>query len=508
MEKSDLRRLIKIEDRVQEIIADMGLQCNPVTFDVIPPEKMLEILAYRSPINISSWKYGRDYERLRTIFDNLDPSLPYEVVVFSDPSRAYLMNSNTFAVQTLVLAHVYGHQSVFTMNKWFQNSRSDLLEVMTAANHRFLEYEKMYGIDEMEEIVDAGHAIQFHSNPFETETESERRKRIFEQTKQIFKPDASEFRDLVPKRRVTLLDIETMNRTLYKALKEATPVEPVEDMLRYIIDNSRILDDWQKDVLEVLRTEGQYYWPVIKTKYINEGAATFIHQKVMDKLFNEGLLTPSEHGQYNYSNSLVKAYNRTSMNPYLVGSKMFEDVETRWNKGQYGREWNECTNVLEKENWDTKEMGGWEKCKDIIKSYTDWFFMQDFLTHELIDSLDLYIYVRNESEEAVEYIRTGHTLEEIRQIIVNSFAHSGIPKIEVVDGNHSKNGYLYLEHRFAGQPLEPEHMLRTIKHIYDLWGKTIILRTNIGGKNKLVTFGGGDKIIVIDAPPEILKDVG
>ena len=143
-------------------------------------------------------------------------------------------------------------------------------------------------------------------------------------------------------------------------------------------------------------------------------------------------------------------------------------------------------------------MNGIKKVNDVLESYTDWFFMQDFLTADLIDALDLYIYIRNESEEAVEYVRTGHTFEEIRQIIINSFAHSGIPKIEIVDGNHSKNGHLLLEHRFAGQPLEPEYMLRTMKHIYDLWGKTVMLVTIIGGKKKMVTFSGGDSVAVSD----------
>ncbi len=500
MEKSDLHRLIKIEDRVKQIVSeDMGLECLPVEFDVIPPEKMLEILAYRSPINISSWKFGRDYERLRTIFDNLDPSLPYEVVINSNPSRAYLMNSNTFAVQALVLSHVYGHVAVFTMNKWFQNSRNDLLEVMTSANQRFLEYEKMYGIDDVERIVDAGHAIQFHSNPFETETESERRKRIYEQTKQILKPDESEYRDLIPKKRTTVLDIDTVNRTLWRALKESTPVEPVEDMLRYIIDNSRVLDDWEKDILEILRAEGQYYWPIIKTKYINEGFATVVHQKIMDKLFQEGYLTPSEHGQYNYSNSLVKAYNRVSMNPYLIGSKILNDIEDRWNKGRYGKDWSECTNIKEKAEWDTHEMNGWKKVKEVISVYTDWFFMQDFLTNDLIDALDLYIYVRTEDEESVQYVRTNHTFEQIKQIIINSFAHSGIPKIEVVDGNYNHNGMLYFEHRYAGQPLETEYMVKTLGHIYDLWGKEVILKTIIGNEEKYVIYDG-KKCYSMDVP--------
>jgi len=486
---NELQRLIKIEDRIKEIIEEMGLKCLPVEFDIVPPEKMLEILAYRSPNNISSWKYGRDYEKLKTIFEDLDPSLPYEVVINADIPRAYLMNSNTFAVQVLVMAHVYGHIAMFTESKWFQKSRRDLMAIMTEAYGRFNEYERIYGIDSVEKIIDAGHSIQFHSNPLEEETENERRLRIFNQTKQIFKPDTSDYSDLVSNKKDYASDIDTFNNLYWQRLKEKTPIEPVEDILRYIIDNSKVLDDWQKDILEILRIEGQYFWPIIKTKYLNEGFATVIHQKICNKLFEEDLLTSSEHGQFNYSNSLVKAHSKFTMNPYLIGSKMLEDIEDRWNKGRYGKEWDECVNIREREEWDTKEMKGWEKVKDVMKTYTDWFFMQDFLTTDLIDKLDLYIYIKRETPFYDDYIRTDHSCDDIKKIIISSFAHSGIPKIEVVNGNFGDSGHLFMEHKYSGQQLETVFMVKTLSHIVDLWGKPVYLKTVQSGKEILVAVG-------------------
>ena len=38
----------------------------PQEFDVVPAEKMLEIMAYRLPVNYSHWSFGRDYEIERT----------------------------------------------------------------------------------------------------------------------------------------------------------------------------------------------------------------------------------------------------------------------------------------------------------------------------------------------------------------------------------------------------------------------------------------------------------
>src|SRR3989304_1037343 len=100
MNSSELKRLAKIEKRINRIVCEeMGLNCFPIEFDVIPPQKMLEIMAYHIPTNISNWKRGRDYERERTIYEHSAGGLPYEVVINSNPARAYLMSNNKFAVQ-------------------------------------------------------------------------------------------------------------------------------------------------------------------------------------------------------------------------------------------------------------------------------------------------------------------------------------------------------------------------------------------------------------------------
>ena len=334
MRDNEFSRLRKIEERIYQIITEeMGLKCKPVEFDVIPPLKMMEIMAYRFPTQISNWKFGRDFERIRTIIDNYDPSLPYEVVLNDMPARAYLMNSNTLAVQALVIAHVYGHVNFYTENRWFQKSRSDVIALLSEASKRFNEYERVYGRDEIEKIVDAGHALQWHASPLDGETEDEKRERVFLQKKMLNKPDTSEFGDMIKVVKPGE-NIEAYNMKLWRELKEKTPVEPQPDLLRYIIDNSPKLDDWQKDILETLRSEGQFFHPSMKTRYMNEGWATLIHERVMEQLFKEGLLSQEEHGQYNYSNSLVKAKNPFGMNPYLVGSEVWKEIFERWNKGK------------------------------------------------------------------------------------------------------------------------------------------------------------------------------
>ena len=491
MDKKNLRRLIKIEDRMNQIFhEDLGLTCFPIEFDIVPPQKMLEIMAYNIPTNISNWKKGRDYEIQRTIYEYSNRGLPYEVVINADPARAYLMNSNKFSVQCLVMAHVYGHCSFFTHNKFFQKSRRDIIASMKAAAERFNKYEKRFGIDEVEKTVDAGHALQFHSSPFASnETDKEKRKRVFEQEKMKIHIHGGTYNDLTGSTSNDIdEDIELFNQKLWRKLRLKTPVEPTDDLLRYVIDNSTVLEDWQRDILEVLRMEGQYYWPIAKTKYMNEGFAVVVHEKIMHKLFDEGLLTSEEHADFNYSNSLVKYENPFDLNPYLMGSMMWRDIEDRWDKGRHGSEWSECKDAQVKEKWDTKDMIGWEKCKEIMETYSDWFFMQEFLTPELIRDMKIYIFAAKDGGQTVDFVITKDTAEEIRLKLLNAFAQNMTPSIDVTDGNYSEKGWLELTHNWVGTNLDEKYAKETMKHISYLWGRSVVLNSKEDEETKSVSW--------------------
>jgi len=397
------------------------------------------------------------------------------------------MKDNTFALQALVIAHVVGHVAFFTMNKHFQRTKREIINYLSQASKRFNKYERLYGIDEVEKIIDAGHAIQFHCNPYDIETEDEKRERIFEQMKvKKHVKSSAEFADLTSVNDYDSNkeeDIALQNQKIWRKLKLKTPVEPTEDLLRYIIDKSICLDDWQKDILEVLRQEGEYFWPNMRTPYMNEGFATLTHERIMKKLFKEDLLTMSEHAQYNYANSLVKAMNPKSMNPYLVGSKIWEDVIDRWDKGRHGLEYENCDNQKDKDEWDDKSMKGREKMFEITRSHTDWFFMQNFLTPELIDDLQLYVYVKQETPYTEDWVITKQESKKIAKMIIMSFAHSNIPSIEIVNGNFKDKGFLFLKHNWSGVGLDQKYCTETLKHIYNIWGSSIFIKTKVNNKD-------------------------
>ena len=160
----ELERLAEFDLIIQRIAREFGLDFFPQEFDVIPAQKMLEIMAYHFPVNFSHWSFGRDYEMEKTQYEH-GYSIPYEVVLNSNPSRAYLMDTNPFAVQVMVMAHVYAHNDFMKNNFHFKPTRRDILPSASEAATRFQHYEQRYGLEAVEKLTDAGLSTPVERRP-------------------------------------------------------------------------------------------------------------------------------------------------------------------------------------------------------------------------------------------------------------------------------------------------------------------------------------------------------
>ena len=467
--KTRIQKLNEMDKVIQEIAKDLGLDWFPQEFDVIPERKMIELLAYRFPRNFSHWSFGRDFEFERTKHD-YGFGIPYEVVLNTNPSRAFLININPFPIQVLVMAHVYAHNNFMKNNIHFAPTRRDVLTSVSSAATRFREYEEIYGLDEVEKIIDAGMALQYNTN-FDffikdgTEERSERLK--YQKTKKRDPLD-----DFFPKKP----DGKEYKKRQKECLRR-TPMEPDRDILLYIIKNAP-LEDWQKDILSVIRDQMRYLYPQMRTKIMNEGWATYWHMRIMNRLFEQGYLTAEDHGYYSLYNSRVLAMNKYHLNPYIVGLKIWEDIEDRWNKGKFGKEYRECDDLRVKEKWDKKLGLGKEKIFKVRDAYSDRFFFEEFLTEKLVDDLDLYIYASIEHPDgSITDIIIEDDWQVIKRLLVQAHTTFGIPHIEVTDGNYKGRRELYLKHLFEEAPLDPEYREKTMEHIYDLWQNPVHLET-------------------------------
>ncbi|MFH0810562.1 MAG: SpoVR family protein [Pseudomonadota bacterium] len=467
---NDVRRLVRVDEKIQQVASEMGLNFFPQEFDVIPAQKMLEIMAYRLPVNFSHWSFGRDYEMERTRYEH-GFGVPYEVVLNSNPSRAYLMNTNPFAVQALVMAHVYAHNDFMKNNIHFSPTRRDMIPSASEAASRVRRYEERYGEQEVEHLMDAALAIEPNVDPdffIKEESPEERRERLERQTPTKGK---GPFEDLLRSG-----DLAKKPQT---DLDRKTPLEPERDMILYIMDHSpKPLKDWEKDVLSVVRQQSRYFMPQRRTKVMNEGWATYWHQRIMQRLFQDGYLSAEEHGFYNLYNARVLTYSARNINPYLVGLRLFEDVEERWNKGKFGRDWDDCHFRGQREAWNTGLGKGREKIFDVRRTHTDRFFFEEFVTEKLVSDLKLYLYKAIQRRDNVDYVIAEEDWRTIKQILVRMYSDFGIPHIVVEDGDYKGRRELYLKHCFEGLPLDREYREKTLEHAYYLWQRPVHLESH------------------------------
>lgn len=485
----DLHKLARYDERIQEIAREFGLDFFPQEFDIIPAQKMLEIMAYRFPVNFSHWSFGRDYEREKTQYE-YGMSMPYEVVLNSNPSRAYLMNTNPFPIQVMVMAHVYAHNDFMKNNFHFRPTRKDMLPSASEAALRFQRYEQRFGLGEVERVIDTGLSIEMNVDPdffIREESEEEKKERL------SARPEAGgvpgPFDDLIAPPRTTAPS--------HTSLARKTPPEPERDLLLYIIHHSpKPLREWEKDILSAIRDQSRYFMPQRRTKIMNEGWATYWHKRIMERLFQEGLLNEEEHGYFNVYNARVLATNSRSLNPYTLGLKIYEDIEERWNKGKFGREWEECTDPARKREWDLKLGQGRAKLFAVRSSYSDRFFIEHFLTQELVDELTLYLYEGKEQSGELNYVISEKNWRQVKDLLVAHLSTFGIPLILVEDGDYRGKRELYLKHAYEGIELDPEYRQKTMEHIYYLWDRPIHLETVSSGRKVVYIYDGESHTVV------------
>ena len=473
MENLDLKKLHEADELIRQIGAEFGLDFLPQEFDVVPARKMLEILAYRLPVNYSHWSFGRDYEIERTKYEH-GFSVPYEVVFNSEPARAYLMETNPLPIQVLVMAHVYAHNDFMKNNRHFQITRRDMITSASEAAQRIRRYEEDYGRETVEELIDAGMAIQWNIDPEELirpETEAEARERLYGWSGAL--PVEGRFNDVLPEKK-------TVAREEKLKLRKKTPPEPTSDILKYVIENSPVIsDEWKKDVLSTIRGQALYFLPYRRTQIMNEGWATYWHEKIMNRLFAEKFLSSEEHGYYNLYNSRVKAHSPRTVNPYLLGSALFSNIEMRWNTGRFGPEYEACSIAQEKENWDLHINKGPAKIMEVRRTHMDWFFVDEFLNSEVMEDLQLYIYQELDKGSHIDLEIKETGWRKVKRLLVQNLMNWGIPRILAVDGNYRNSSQLYLKHEFEGLPLDDEYCRKTLEHVYLLWGRPVTWRPEI-----------------------------
>jgi len=261
------------------------------------------------------------------------------------------------------------------------------------------------------------------------------------------------------------------------------PARPVKDVLLFLIEFAP-LPNWQRDILSMVREESYYFAPQAQTKIMNEGWASFWHEKIM----TEKALDASELVDFADHHSSTLAMQPGQLNPYKLGYELFHDIERRWNKGRFGREYEECTDIDERARWDTGAGEGREKIFQVRKIYNDMTFIDDFLTEEFCREQKLFTFAHNERTGNYEVADRG--FQAIKEKLLFQLTNMGQPYISVEDANYENRGELYLMHRFDGVPLRVDYAKATLENLCKLWTRPTHLQTMDGENTVIYSFDG------------------
>ena len=157
--------LMRWDEKILRIAEDLGLDWHPIDYEIIDYQEMLGAMAYVGlPTHYRHWSYGKEYERTHTLYNMGQTGLPYEMIINSNPSIAYLMRENALHIHILTMAHCVGHSDFFKNNRMFADTNPNNIidSFKSAAKYvRKLIEDPSIGIDKVEEILDAAHAIKY-----------------------------------------------------------------------------------------------------------------------------------------------------------------------------------------------------------------------------------------------------------------------------------------------------------------------------------------------------------
>lgn len=433
-------------EKMEKIATDMGLDYYPINYEVVSQETMLEIMSYGLPTRARHWSYGQSYE-YQKMQGEMGHSKVYELVLNNNPSYAFLLDTNPDIANTMVCAHVIGHVHFFKHNFLFKQTDNKMVYHAAERAQRIEEYIQRYGIDAVERIMDIGFAldkhIDWHKGPFRSK---------YKKSKKFFKKKRSgEFDDLHKKPERTMREIKASTRF---------PPSDEYDILWFLTAYSKVLEPWQKDILEIIRQESYYFYPQYLTKIMNEGFASFVHAEIM-LTFDD--LPNTEYMDFCKIHEKVvqPGGNKLNINPYFLGFTILNDVRERWNK--------------KFENGES-DVDGLGKIYQIVATEDDISFIRNYLTEEIAEKLKLFSYRSLRTSDGGEAIHVlGNDIDEVREALVKDLYNYRAPLICI---SNIEDGILQLKHKSTNVgTLDEKYAEAVMGYIYDLWGSPVNLET-------------------------------
>ncbi|MFM8453739.1 MAG: SpoVR family protein [Gammaproteobacteria bacterium] len=466
-------------EKYDEIIGDLALnkyklEIYPNQIELISAQQMMDnYSSLGMPLRYYHWSFGKQYLNIEKRYKRGSMGLAYEMVINSNPCISYLLEENTMALQAIVIAHAcYGHNSFFKCNYLFQTwtSADAIIDYLLFAKNYIASCEEKYGIEKVEELLDACHAlmqngVDRYKRPAKLSTQEEQNRQ--------------EEREIYLQTQVNQLWRTIPRKTGKNARDDKRfPSEPEENILYFLEKHAPLLEPWQREIIRIVRKIAQYFYPQRQTKVMNEGWATFWHYTLINDLYELGYVNDSFMLEFLHVHTDVlsqpafdsKYYS--GINPYTLGFAIFKDLRRI------------CENpTAEDKTWFPDLVNtDWVKTLDFaMRNFKDESFIAQFLSPKVIRDLKLFHLLDDDRQQnlQVRAIHDENGYHDVRQTLASMHNSSNIdPNIQIYSVDKRGDRSMTLRHYpFHRQPIEPGSAQEVLKHLYTLWGFPVKLES-------------------------------
>lgn len=548
------KRKKELEGELQETVEDakelarnLGLDPHPVKYWIVDQEEMFQLVAYGGfQTRFPHWRWGEKYVQ-HELKGRLGLGEVLELVNNDNPCHAFLQQHNSLADQKAVITHVEAHADLFKNNQWFPDD-PNAVEMISKHADRIEEIIDQPDIDreEVEAFIDTVLCIEDNIDQHgglkppeelgeERETADEKVEKLKEQVEAI---DVSD----------RLIEDAFDDEWLEQQVEDDPIEEGADDLLGYFIKSGMQyddkakkaieLEDWQKEIIEMLRRESYYFAPQKMTKVLNEGWASYWESVMM---VDEGFANEDEVIEFADSQARMLANQGQQMNPYKLGYELLRYIENKANRKEVvrqllkvkGIDWKNFHAkidfskvltllhhpdhedpavrnysltrpensgfikniskddikelwrlIMERDKYEDIESAlehvdyhaGWNALFDARTRHNDLTLIQAHLDEEFVREHKYFTFEYSTKTDSMRI--SSKEMEEIRKKMLLQFTNFGKPRMYVKDGNYKNRNELLIAHDYNGIMLDIEEAKQVMERIFDhLWGRPVNLMT-------------------------------
>lgn len=451
------KRLEEMDTWFQNKAKEMGVDFFPISWEVVPEEVLLEVMSYGLPTRSRHWSYGQSYQ-YQKLQGEMGLSKVYELILNSDPSHAFLLETNTDIANIMVIAHCVGHSAYFKNNYLFKQTDRHMVYHAAERAQRVDDYIAQYGIERVEHIMDI--ALAMDKN---IDWNRGVHRKLYPQKKKVYrKQKVDEFGDLYGK------DSSGYKEVLINA---EFPPHKEYDLL-WFLANYADVEPWKKDIFEIIREESYYFYPQYITKISNEGFASYMHAELMYALSNE-LLSPQEYLEFVKIHEKVvqPGSSKLDINPYFLGFTIFNDIKRRWDQKFEDGE---------------STITGFQKILQVVEDEDDISFLRTYLTQEIVDDLKMFTYKTFYDRDRNQYIEIESTnVKDVVESQISQIYNYRTPLIYIEKAGPA--GLELVHESTEIGTLDPKHLEQVCAYLYEIWQGVINIQS-IDEKGEILHF--------------------